>query len=510
HDTHPGEKRAAPRGQTVSTIAPAYGHASLGRGSGPHQMLAQLHFSGDYGHHHSDNLNLTLWAKEREMLPDLGYTWTQMRYWTTCTLGHNLVVVDRKDQVGRPADGDLLSFFPGSSGVAVVEADGKRAYSNIKGLDTYRRLLVMIPVSEADAYVVDIFRVRGGAMHDWALHGDADEDTTAACSLALSEKRPTMLEAGEEWAEPTIEGARFNPYGMLRDMRKAETDAGFQVAFAYAQQPERGLRVHLLPGGRSEVWLGKSPSVRRMGYGISGDMRKAYDFWMPQLLVRRAGQAPLASVFVAVEEPFAGTPFITGVAPLKLTPADDGGVALQVRHGDAVDTIISTEQRGHPSFPGNMDVPFSVSGDGVQLRGHLGIVRRQSGKVTGAWLFEGQSLSGEGFSVKAERERCTGEIVAATRKADGAADDAFLTDAPLPVGDALRGAWMIVTYANGFRQGYEIDRVEKRDGKTWIILTDDHGLRIEANQTQEVFFPRRKMDGKNTFVIPLAATLARS
>lgn len=39
---------------------------------------------------------------------------------------------------------------------------------------------------------------------------------------------------------------------------------------------------------------------------------------------------------------------------------------------------------------------------------------RQSSKVTGAWLFEGQSLSGEGFSVKAERERYSGEIVAAT------------------------------------------------------------------------------------------------
>ncbi|MBU0606336.1 MAG: hypothetical protein KKI08_00565, partial [Armatimonadetes bacterium] len=50
HDTWPGERRSAPRQRTVSTICPGYGHASLGRGEGPDQMQAQLHFSGAYGH----------------------------------------------------------------------------------------------------------------------------------------------------------------------------------------------------------------------------------------------------------------------------------------------------------------------------------------------------------------------------------------------------------------------------------------------------------------------------
>jgi len=499
HDTHPYEKRSPPRDRTVSTIAPGYGHASLGRGAGPHQMQAQLHFSGAYGHSHLDNLNLTLWAKEREMLPDLGYTWTQMRYWTTCTLGHNTVVVNRTDQTTSQSDGDLRWFFPDSRGVAVVEADGKRGYRNIEGLDLYRRMLVLIPVSEADAYVVDFFRVRGGTRHDWTLHGDADEDTTATCTLPLTGQRKWLLEDGEEWQEPTIEGATFNPYGMLREMARGETDGPFEVDFRYVAEPGRGLRVHVLAGGPAEVWLGRSPSVRRMGQGAFGDMRKAYDFWMPHLLVRRQAEAPLHSLFAAVHEPFEGQPFISRVERLELTPTEENAIALRVTHGKTVDTILSTLDE--PPYP-ERSTP-----DGFRLQGRLGIVRQVQGQTSAAWLFEGEKLAAGGFFLDSERACYRGPVEAATRRADGAAQDAFLTEADLPEGPALHGVWMIVTHGNSFTHGYEIDRVEKQDGQTKIVLTDDHGLRIEGDKTTEVYFPRRAIAGTNTFVIPLAVTV---
>jgi hypothetical protein len=123
HDTWPGEKRSAARQKTVSTICPGYGHASLGRGEGPDQMQAQLHFSGAYGHSHLDSLNLTLWAKERELLCDLGYNHTKIRHWNSCTTSHNLVAIDRRDQDDSNSDGDLLWCFPDTVGVAAVEAD---------------------------------------------------------------------------------------------------------------------------------------------------------------------------------------------------------------------------------------------------------------------------------------------------------------------------------------------------------------------------------------------------
>ena len=508
HDTWAGEKRSEPRSRTASTIAPAYGHASLGRGVNGDQMQAQLHFGGTHGHHHFDNLNLTLFAKGSEMLPDLGYTWTQMRCWCAATAGHNLVVVDRADQNGRPSDGDLLWFFPDTNGVSVVEADGRRGYRRIKGVDMYRRILVMIPVSADDAYVVDIFRVRGGAVHDWALHGDADEDTTATCSLPLSGNRKWMLEPGEEWQEPTIIGARFNPYGMIRDVRKGETRTGFRTDFTYAGAPTKGVRVHMLPcaprpdaqGQPAEVWLGRAPSVRRMGKGTSGDMRKGYDFWMPQLLVRRRGEAPLASTFAAVEEPYSGTPFIERIELVPLTPLDSHAVALRITHAGGVDTVISTIDAA--------PYPNRVTPDGVGLRGRLGVIRQTGGRSTGAWLFEGEHLAGGGWRLDTERARWEGVVESATRRHDGADHDAFTVTPPLPDGPKLQGLWMIVTHANGFKHGYEINRVETRNGKSTVVLTADHGLRIEGDTTREVYFPRRTIEGRNSFVIPLAASVA--
>jgi hypothetical protein len=500
HDTHPYERRAQPRARTVSTICPAYGHASLGRGTGSDQLMAQLHFSGGYGHAHQDSLNLTLWAKEREMLPDLGYTWTQMRTWTTCTLSHNTVVVNRRNQRTHDSDGDLLAFFPDAGGIGAVEADGRRAYADIDGLDVYRRLLVTVPVSESDAYVVDLFRVRGGAIHDWALHGDADEDTTASCTLPLGEARALMLEPGEKWDEPTIEGAKHHPYGMVRDARPADAADGFRIDFTYMKDPNRGLRVHLVGGLPAQAWLGRSPSVRRMGQGRAGDMRKAYDFWMPQLLVRRTGQSPLASTFAAVHEPYAGRPFLESVTPLAFGNDAEFAVALQVRHGDIVDTILSTD--GAPPFPER------TTPTGIRMAGRLGIVREQAGRVIAAWLFDGTSLSGKGWELRSEAA-LAGTLTGAMRKADGAAVDAFLTEADLPAGEALKGAWMIVTHGSGHRHGYCIERVEPQGGKSMVVLSEDHGLRIEGARTREVFYPRREFEGLNTFRIPRVSRLTR-
>jgi hypothetical protein len=92
-------------------------------------------------------------------------------------------------------------------------------------------------------------------------------------------------------------------------------------------------------------------------------------------------------------------------------------------------------------------------------------------------------------------------IEAAPRKADGAAADAFITAAALPAGDKLAGQWLIVTHGNGFTHGYEIRGVEKRDGKSVILLREDHGLRLRGEQTEECYFPRRKVRGPNLFVI---------
>jgi len=143
------------------------------------------------------------------------------------------------------------------------------------------------------------------------------------------------------------------------------------------------------------------------------------------------------------------------------------------------------------------------------MSGRLGVLRQVAGEVAGAWLFEGHKLMAGVFSIETDRPAYSGQVQAETRKADGDDADAFITDADLPRGDGLHGVWMVVTHGNGYKHGYEIDRVEKRDGKTLVILTMDHGLRIEGNETEQVYYPCKKIAGENTFTIPLAAAMCR-
>jgi len=424
------------------------------------------------------------------MLSDIGYTWTDIRWWTVSTISHNLVAIDRAEQEARPSDGDLICWFPGGDGeISVVETDGRRAYANIEDLDMYRRLLMLVPISESDAYVVDISRTRGGSMHDWLLHGSADEDMTAACSLELAP-------AGAEFAGDDPPAS----YELWRNMRHARADGGCAVTFAYAEQPERGVRTHIVGTAPTEVYLGETPSVRRAGVGTGGDNRRTLEYWMPQIAARRTGPAPLQSLFAAIEEPFLGEPFIDEVRRLEVTPPGENCVAIEVTCGPVTDTIISTLDEE--------PFPERTAGE-VALRGRAAVVRRVDGLLAGMWLFEGMGLTADGESISTDRSRFSGTIEGATRVADGAEHDALYTDAELPAGEELRGSWLIVTYANGFRQGYEIDRVALLDRRAAIILTEDHGLEIDGQTTREVYFPRRTIEGANTFEIPLCASVVR-
>ena len=491
HDTWATSRRDAPRQETVSTLLPGFGQASLGRGTGIHQLQAQLHFSGGHGHQHADNLNFSLFAKGVEMLSDIGYSHTKLRRWTISTVGHNTVVIDRKEQNTTNSDGDLVMFLPDAAGLSVVEARGERAYPGLA--DRYRRQLLLVPVSRTDAYVVDLFRVQGGTVHDWLLHGSADDEMTADCSVPLTPRDGTLLESSETWVEPIGESSPVKPYGLIRQIRQATTGDSFAVTFRYSdtEGPAAGggVRTHLLGGPTTEIFLGKAPRVRP----AEGDDRRVYDFWMPQLVARRRGQTPLESLFAAVHEPFGGEPFLGPVRVLPLDPPGAGAVALEVQHGDVRDVIVSTLD--DPPYP-ERRLPESIS-----IQGRLGILRQRGGRVIGAWLVDGTRLSQGEFVLTNKNARYQGTLKSATRKADGAATDSLVTASELPLGDALAGRWMTVTHGNGRTHGYEISSVSREQDESIIVLRDDHGLKITGNLTEQCYFPRGKITGSNRFVI---------
>lgn len=81
-DTWANGKTAQPRTDLGSYLLPGSGISRLTLGSGAAQQQLYLNFVPKYGHNHLDPLNLTVFAKGQELLPDIGYTHTFFRRWT--------------------------------------------------------------------------------------------------------------------------------------------------------------------------------------------------------------------------------------------------------------------------------------------------------------------------------------------------------------------------------------------------------------------------------------------
>ena len=69
------------------------------------------------------------------------------------------------------------------------------------------------------------------------------------------------------------------------------------------------------------------------------------------------------------------------------------------------------------------------------------------------------------------------------------------------LGDAEREQMFLLLsdYFDGVtRERFDADISEK---ESVILLREDHGLRLSGEQTEECYFPRRKITGPNRFVI---------
>ena len=214
-----------------------------------------------------------------------------------------------------------------------------------------------------------------------------------------------------------------------------------------------------------------------------------------------AAKSPLSSVFAAVHEPFKSQPFLGEVRSLPLDPPTKARSRCEVAHGDFIDTVVCTCDE--PPYT-ERHLP-----DGTSVRGRLAVLREHDGQVVAAWLIDGLSVTKGDFTLSVPAARYEGTIESATRKDDGAAENSLITAVALPEGDQLAGQWIVITHGNGHTCGYQIKRIEQQSGKSVIVTTDDHGLKISGDQTEEYYFPRRKMSGVNRFVIHEAAVFQK-
>ncbi len=273
--------------------------AILRSGQGANRRAVWLEYDSGGPHGHKNGLNLGLFAHGLDLLPDFGYPpvqyggWSSPRAnWYRATAAHNTVVVDGRNQ-------------PDGAGTSTIWADGERFHAvrgnapALNGGHEYERTIALVDVSDRDAYVVDLFRVQGGADHAMFLHGP--------------------------FGTIQVEGLPRSPapeYGhdaLLRDFR-----GGTPAAESWSAEWNVEDRYHVaLPGAQvrlrcTELTRGARGFTCEAWVSPSG-FQQTEEAWIPCIVVRRGkedggprmgdGRIPqaLTSTFVSVLEPYEGS-----------------------------------------------------------------------------------------------------------------------------------------------------------------------------------------------------------
>jgi len=435
-----------------------YGLSILHSGAGDQARALWMYWGRSWGHGHTDRLNIGCFAKQANLLPDLGYPeytgrWPKRRAWTDASISHNVVLVDDHRQ---HADwgGQQQLFAPGPP-CQVVEVSSPNAYPQV---ETYRRLSALIDVSEEDSYVVDLYRVAGGKEHLFSFH--AYEGPVQTPGLRLHEQ-PRGTYAGEDvaFAEP-YDGKPSSSTGFsyLYDVEcdPAPPDqwhADWHISDRHKQwRTPRNVHLRLTmltPTHEVALAHGDPPQNKR-----NSPRRLRY------VLARRRGE-DLRSLFASVIEPYEHEPFIRRVERLPVEPAGDenglSAVCLRIELADgAVDYVMSS-----------LDLAASRQAkDGPAFAGRFAWCRTRGREVTQAKLVGVSEFRMGHTHLRLPHAQYTGSIADFDR--DPTPHNRVYTTAELPVDGCLAGQWLHVQN-DGERDGsYRIEGVTAEAGR-WAI-----------------------------------------
>jgi len=332
--------------------------AILRSGEGDDARALWLDYDSGGGHGHADAMDIGLFAKGLDLMPDLGYPpvqyggWGAPRaVWYTRTAAHNTVEVDRSNT--RTGSGKTSLWFDG----AMVRAIRASAPGLIGG-EAYERTAALVDLSPKDSYVVDIFRVAGGTEHTKFVHSH----------FGRIETQGLRLDPAEE--------TRFGE--VMRNFRR---DADPPPIWSADWTIDDHLK--LMPAPRdihlrcTDLTAGAEVDVAE-GWVSVGMYGGTADAWIPRVLVRRrAAQAPLRSTFASVIEPYEGTSKIGEIRRLDLRDPEgevcpDPHIGIEIRLADGRrDLFLSIDASDARVAPG----PVIVKEAGLRLEGDLGLVR---------------------------------------------------------------------------------------------------------------------------------------
>lgn len=323
--------------------------AILRSGGGGDGRALWLDYDSGGAHGHADCMNLGLFAKGLDLMPDFGYPpvryggWeTERAMWYKSTAAHNTVVVDGENS--KEGAGETALWAVGKA-FRAIRASGEKTNCE----NRYERTAALIDISPADSYVLDVFRVTGGSDHVKYMHSGYGSISTEG--LSLSEMEPI----GSENLIRGFSGDKNPENGWSAD---------WKIEDRYGYLPENS-DVHLrytdltdcAEAVVAECW-------------ISG-VYSLVESWIPTVLTRRRSPiAPLESTFAAIIEPYERESKIKSIRRVPLCDESDAAVEVVLKDGRR-DLLIAAD----PGFSNANSRVLTQNDNGIQTDAELALVR---------------------------------------------------------------------------------------------------------------------------------------
>lgn len=384
--------------QLTSVNKQAWHLAILRSGVGENARALWLAYDSGGRHSHANGMNLGLFAKGLDLLPDFGYPPVQYGGWQSPkamwyrnTASHNTVMVDRQNH--PPAAGKTTLWSIGQT-VQALRVSGPELIDG----QQFERTLLLVDISPENFYVVDLFRVIGGKEHFKFLHSYFGEITPQGLTLAPTES-------------PGIEGEMRN--FQLDSQPEPGWSVDWRIDDRYGLLPE-GTDVRL----RYTDLTTSTQVFTTEAWVVTQGFNSNSEAWIPQLLLRREGQAPLASTFVGVLEPHDGQSNIRKITRHELRDAagkvvTDSHVALEVELTDGRrDLLVLADVENS----GDKEPVFKLPARDLTVSGEVGFVRLNAAAEPGhVWLGQGSRLKLKNFVLELKRPTEVFELHRANR-----------------------------------------------------------------------------------------------
>lgn len=335
-----------------------WGLAILKSGRGEDSRAVWIHYDSLRDHSHIDAMNIGLYAKGMDLMPDFGYPpvqyggwFTPQVYWYQNTASHNTVMVDGEDQK------DIKGYKPNTNLWCIGDAFKAIRVSEPRFVNgkQYERTVVLADISEKDSYVFDVFRVAGGREHARLMH--SGQSTMDLKGLTLEKTND------------------FENYGIMKN-------------FKVDMEPAEGWSVDwkLKPGKNAPEGSNTAEAVHLNYYDVT---RKAEVYaaeawvaldgynsidedWIPRLMLRRKcggeGDNLLQTTFAGIIEPCCGQTNISAVKRLELGYEGKGAAACGRCDADIAVQIDFRDGRSDLVISADVEDPAGCKGGLQGLR----------------------------------------------------------------------------------------------------------------------------------------------